>query len=252
MGAKRRVRTRRHGPPQLQFVTATDLSHFRGEDAKRSVRSQAMIYHRSRSTTIPAVSKLAADKAGPRRRRKGPVTKGPTSTKQVRSTDGQDEMQDKGRSSLALGTSSATLTCASSDEEEHGRSTTVTLRQHPRDQQYFVFAAHKEAPWPMPESEENLSDTTSDVTTDHDSSSCGQQLVRDARVRNTIPRPTGRVVKYEYTDTQEERQIRRLLAKIVPIRPFGDAVDPFGIIPRYKTPGVDSLLLTRACKYQHD
>jgi len=180
------------------------------------------------------------------------VTKGPTGTKQVRCTDGQDEMQDKGCSTLTLGTPSPALTCASSDEEEHGWSATVTLRQNTRDHhQYFVFAAHDEAPWLTPESEENLSDTTPDVTTDH-GSSCGQQLVRDARMGNTIPRATGRVVNYEYTDIQEERQIRRLLANIVPIRPFGDAVDPFGLIPRYKTPGVDSLLLIRACKYQHD
>jgi hypothetical protein len=39
----------RKGPPQLQFVTATDPSEFKGEKAKRSVRSQAMIQYRYQS-----------------------------------------------------------------------------------------------------------------------------------------------------------------------------------------------------------
>lgn len=37
---------KREGPPQLQFLIATNLSQFRDEDAKRSVRSQAMIHWR--------------------------------------------------------------------------------------------------------------------------------------------------------------------------------------------------------------
>lgn len=37
---------KREGPPQLQFLIATDLSQFRNENAKRSVRSQAMIHWR--------------------------------------------------------------------------------------------------------------------------------------------------------------------------------------------------------------
>lgn len=41
-----RRRQKRQGPPQLQFVTATDPSQFKGEAAKRSVRSQAMIQYR--------------------------------------------------------------------------------------------------------------------------------------------------------------------------------------------------------------
>lgn len=45
---RRRVRQRK-GPPQLQFVTATDPSDFKGEQAKRSVRSQAMIQYRYQS-----------------------------------------------------------------------------------------------------------------------------------------------------------------------------------------------------------
>lgn len=43
--AKRR-RAKRDGPPQLQFLVATDPSQFRDENAKRSVRSQAMIHWR--------------------------------------------------------------------------------------------------------------------------------------------------------------------------------------------------------------
>ena len=45
---RRRV-ARRKGPPQLQFVTATDPSDFKGDQAKRSVRSQAMIQYRYQS-----------------------------------------------------------------------------------------------------------------------------------------------------------------------------------------------------------
>lgn len=45
----RRRQRQRKGPPQLQFVTATDPSDFKGEKAKRSVRSQAMIQYRYQS-----------------------------------------------------------------------------------------------------------------------------------------------------------------------------------------------------------
>ncbi|KAJ4289627.1 hypothetical protein N0V90_010956 [Kalmusia sp. IMI 367209] len=45
---RRRARKRR-GPPEYQFVTATDPSDFKGEKAKRSVRSQAMIQYRYQS-----------------------------------------------------------------------------------------------------------------------------------------------------------------------------------------------------------
>jgi hypothetical protein len=45
----RREARLRKGPPQLQFVTATDPSDFKGEKAKRSVRSQAMIQYRYQS-----------------------------------------------------------------------------------------------------------------------------------------------------------------------------------------------------------
>lgn len=45
---RRRTRKRK-GPPQLQFVTATDPSDFKNEEAKRSVRSQAMIQYRYQS-----------------------------------------------------------------------------------------------------------------------------------------------------------------------------------------------------------
>lgn len=41
-----RRRQKRDGPPQLQFLTATDPSQFKDENAKRSVRSQAMIQYR--------------------------------------------------------------------------------------------------------------------------------------------------------------------------------------------------------------
>ncbi|KAF3034901.1 hypothetical protein E8E12_005031 [Didymella heteroderae] len=42
----KRRRVKREGPPQLQFLIATDPSQFKDEDAKRSVRSQAMIHWR--------------------------------------------------------------------------------------------------------------------------------------------------------------------------------------------------------------
>ncbi|KAJ4990618.1 hypothetical protein SVAN01_03849 [Stagonosporopsis vannaccii] len=42
----KRRRVKREGPPQLQFLIATDLSQFRDKDAKRSIRSQAMIHWR--------------------------------------------------------------------------------------------------------------------------------------------------------------------------------------------------------------
>lgn len=44
-----RRRRKRDGPPQFQFLTATDPSQFKDEDAKRSVRSQAMIQYRYKS-----------------------------------------------------------------------------------------------------------------------------------------------------------------------------------------------------------
>ncbi|KAI2484904.1 hypothetical protein Ptr902_03844 [Pyrenophora tritici-repentis] len=240
---ERRVRaTRRDGPPQLQFVTATDLSHFRGSDAKRSVRSQAMIYHRSRSIITSATNKLTAEKAHPRRRGKGSVKKGPTGAEQDRSRDEQD------CSSVVLepglGTISPVLTCASSDEEERAWGAAVTLRQNPRDQQYIRLA--QEAAYSTPESKGKSKDTIPNSTVDYDES-CNQQIARNAPGWKAMPRATGRVVNYEYTDKQEERQTRKLMGKMSIIYCFGDAGEPFALIPRYKNPGVDSVLLTRIC-----
>ena len=45
----RRRAKKRTEPPQLQFVTATDPSQFKDKNAKRSVRSQAMIQYRYKS-----------------------------------------------------------------------------------------------------------------------------------------------------------------------------------------------------------
>ncbi|KAF2202764.1 hypothetical protein GQ43DRAFT_301310 [Delitschia confertaspora ATCC 74209] len=45
----RRQVKKRSGPPQLQFLTATDLSQFKDEKIKKSVRSQAMLQYRYRS-----------------------------------------------------------------------------------------------------------------------------------------------------------------------------------------------------------
>ncbi|KAF2129053.1 hypothetical protein P153DRAFT_30916 [Dothidotthia symphoricarpi CBS 119687] len=47
-----RKRVKRDGRPQFQFVTATDPSQFRDEDAKRSVRSQAMIHWRHEDSML--------------------------------------------------------------------------------------------------------------------------------------------------------------------------------------------------------
>ncbi|KAL7777134.1 hypothetical protein CFE70_007557 [Pyrenophora teres f. teres 0-1] len=229
-------------PPTIPSNGATDLSQFRDTDAKRSVRSQAMIYHRSRSMINSAIDKLTAGKAHPRRHGKGSMKKGPTGTEQVRST----ERQDKDRPSVALepglGTISPALTCVTSDDEGRGWSTAVTLRQNPRDQQYVKLA--QETAWSTPESEDRISNLAPDVTVDYDDS-YDQQVARNARARKTIPRATGRVVDYEYTDTQEERQTRRLIDKLVTIPCFGNAFDAFGLLPRYKNPAVDSLLLMR-------
>ncbi|KAH7073642.1 hypothetical protein BKA63DRAFT_491628 [Paraphoma chrysanthemicola] len=66
----KRQRKKRDGPPQFQFLTVTDPGHFKDEPAKRTIRSQAMIYtkhiehieleRRGKQASEPATAPAAA------------------------------------------------------------------------------------------------------------------------------------------------------------------------------------------------
>jgi hypothetical protein len=61
-----------------------------------------------------------------------------------------------------------------------------------------------------------------------------------------------RVSDYEDTDTHEEQAIRMMVGTLARYHQIGDGVDPFIVLPQFKSSELDSLYLTRRCKSQPD
>lgn len=78
MKSKRR-RNRREGTPRYQFVTATDPIEFKGEHAKKTVRSQAMTNYRSRERRQRGSIQASEASSSDRRDTSSPETSSTTS-----------------------------------------------------------------------------------------------------------------------------------------------------------------------------
>lgn len=196
---RRRPRQRK-GPPQLQFVTATDPSQFKGEKAKRSVRSQAMIQYRYHSAAEKKQKKEASQDKATRVRTAERVVPAP---RNVETCDAEDDAPLLPR----------------------------------RDSQPSA-----EEWWSTPEDDADADPSRTPHTTALVSarpSSRGSAVM-------TIPlnQAAKRVV-----ESEEERDaiLLQLLARRMAASCIGSSMDPFLVIPKFKTSELDSNKLVRSC-----
>ena len=70
----------------------------------------------------------------------------------------------------------------------------------------------------------------------------------DIRFRKPRPKIFETVVDYEYSGSLEEHKMRLLATTFSRI---GDGVDPFLVLPRFKSPRLNSVFLLRNCEYAY-
>ncbi|USP80569.1 uncharacterized protein yc1106_07843 [Curvularia clavata] len=190
-----RRRRRHNGPLQLQFLTATDPSHFKNEDTRRSVRSHAMAYHRNRPR------KEGYDAPATR--------KGPTTSILV------ERISYEGRSHInapdELG--------QHLEQQRHGNETALRTG----------WVVHEGATFERtPQTQRRLFAATCTLPT---------ELTRqDADSKGS-----------SYTRSQEEQILRFIMTTMPTLSHIGDGVDPFLVLPNFKSPEINSLGLKRHC-----
>ncbi|OAG01714.1 uncharacterized protein CC84DRAFT_1221199 [Paraphaeosphaeria sporulosa] len=201
--SKARVRRRqrqRKGPPQLQFVTATDPSDFKGEKAKRSVRSQAMIQYRYQS---------AAQK---KQKKEGTQGKGePVQTaERVVPVPRNDEPYDAEDDALLL----------------------PRRDSHSSTEEWWSTSEHDADGGPL-----RTPYTTALASTRPSS-----------RGNRVMAIPLNQAAK-RVVESEEERDaiLLQLLARRMAASCIGSSMDPFLVIPKFKTSELDSNKLVRNC-----
>jgi hypothetical protein len=211
LGVKAKV-TRRRGkrdePVRLHFVTATDPSQFKDGDARRSVRSQAMRYHRNKPNKGKTTSAKRPERV------LAPYTR-PTIAGQARPAN------TKAHSFTPTPVPSA-----------FGALVRYTNKQSVDTLASTRTRSHKDA------SEISPRGAASD----------GDQLPRpsgDMRFRKSQSRVCRKIVEYEYTESQDGSKIRLLATTFCQI---GDGVDPFRVLPQFENPRLDSVFLLRNCQ----
>ena len=208
LGVKAKV-TRRRGkrdePFRLHFVTATDPSQFKDGDARRSVRSQAMRYHRNKPNKGDTTAAKRPDRVLAHHTR-------PTIAGQATPAN------TKAHSFTPAPTSSA-----------FGALVNYTNKQSVHALAYAGIRSLKYA-----------SDTSPQAA-----ASDGDQSPRpsgDIRFRKSQPRVCRKIVKYEYTESQDGSKIRSVATTFCQI---GDGVDPFKALPQFENPRLDFVFLLR-------
>ncbi|KAF1926601.1 uncharacterized protein M421DRAFT_67080, partial [Didymella exigua CBS 183.55] len=213
----KRRRVKREGPPQLQFVIATDPSQFKDEDAKRSVRSQAMIHwrheedkkkktgdHKDDARSDPAGLGIVRKATASERTASIPARskdQGPTQSWTVSQGLGFDQSQ---RETLRMGSGSFASDSDSSSLLGTGSSS-----------------------WQL----------TANETTGY-----------FPRYRNpTRDMADKGVIDYEESERHEERQLRSLVVGLASFYNVGGSHDPFDVLPQFRNPRLDALFLSRNC-----
>jgi hypothetical protein len=187
---------KRDGPLQLRFLTATDPSHFKNEDTRRSVRSHAMAYHRNRPTREGSL---------PQGRAEVPATeKGPTLLEERAPRNGRDIAPCKPRECPAQQRHENEVTPTTRRDADES----ITLERTPQTYRQLP------APHPLP----TLATAKADL---------------DDR---------------DHAQTPEERIVSLFMARVTTLCQIGDGVDPFLVLPSFKSPEVNSLFLKRHCK----
>ncbi|ORY15398.1 hypothetical protein BCR34DRAFT_598383 [Clohesyomyces aquaticus] len=212
---RRRAR-KRNGPPEFQFLTATDPSQFKDEHAKRSVRSQAMIQYRYRAEQqrqkgqeVPEASSGGSVKPQRTRRITASTTNEPPPW-QSRPNRLIERMMNVGEGEDPLFPPMTSTFPVINVDEGFGEPAETTVN---------------EAPLP---------------------------LVHSARYRRILSMPSltankQKITEYEETDEHETIVTRILCGKLGSLQNLGDGVDPFSVIPQFENPELDSLFLVRTC-----
>jgi hypothetical protein len=206
-----RRRGKRDGPVQFRFVTATDPSHFKDEGARRSVRSQAMRYHRNKANDGNATP----------RQRPGIVLLSdtrPISTAHAMPSTVQEQSYIP---TASLSTFGAPLHYADEQQTETHSFT------RPR--------STSDASGAQPQATEFEFECSGSARPD-----------RHTSLSRSYSKDIEKVVDYDYTESQQERKIRLLATTFCRI---GDGVDPFIVLPQFKNDGLNSVFLLRNCKH---
>ncbi|KAF2711079.1 hypothetical protein K504DRAFT_376174 [Pleomassaria siparia CBS 279.74] len=218
----RRRAHKRDGPPQLQFLTATDPSQFKDENAKRSVRSQAMIQYRYNA------EQQKQQKQQKQQRGKG---KG----KEIAATTHVQAAH--------LATQRITpIVAYDGPYSYYGGEATIRAQAHDmqqdQEQQQHLYDAQVAA-W----------GATSDGVFGKQSSWPASTLSRYRRVRPTVPLNSTAVgvLDYEDNDEREAQKMRIVIARFAATNYIGDGVDPFTVMPQFSSPELDSMFLVRKC-----
>jgi hypothetical protein len=230
---RRRTRQRNAGPPQLQFVTATNLSQFKDEKAKRSVRSQAMIQYRYQT---------AEQKRTPN--------------------------QVKAPSVTSLGNCSSATTTTTT----HHVPVLLNGHVLPTPQDLFlaewfheplepIYSTTSEAWW-------SASPDTENRVWDHDmpptwstgadaaqsgftprTTASGHASSRYLNALAISPKHTNanRIIDYEPTEAHDQELLDYILATVKNAMRLDNCKDPFSIFPRFKNPELNAVFLVRNC-----
>ncbi|KAF2633202.1 hypothetical protein BU25DRAFT_380373 [Macroventuria anomochaeta] len=214
----KRRRVKREGPPQLQFLIATDPSQFRDEDAKRSVRSQAMIHWRHEED---------------KKKRKGSQKDDSTPT-----SSGKGTVRD----------TSARSECTSSIPTRTRQTQSVQSWSEPAELQ------HEQLQHASSRKGSNLLGMSSDSSPFVDTGSSRWQLTATEtasyfpQYQNKTRAITEKaVIDYEESERHEERQLRTMIVGLATFYNIGGSHDPFDVLPQFRNPYLDALYLSRNC-----
>ncbi|KAF3053680.1 hypothetical protein E8E11_011035 [Didymella keratinophila] len=204
----KRRRVKREGPPQLQFLTATDPSQFKDEDAKRSVRSQAMMHWRHEE-----------DKKRKKGSRKHGEEPAPASLERTSSIPTPAKQHDSAHSQ------------SGSSERDSAQAQRKVLRAASSslisDSGTSSFSDTGSSTWQL---------TTSDTASYF------------PRWQNKIRAVAEKyVIEYEASERHEERQLRSLVVGLARSYNVGRTQDPFDVLPQFRNPRLDALYLSRNC-----
>ncbi|KAF2118770.1 hypothetical protein BDV96DRAFT_487720 [Lophiotrema nucula] len=210
---RRRAR-KRDGPPQFQFLTATDPSQFKDETAKRSVRSQAMIQYRYKADQQKRKGKESHEVL--------PVERLPLAERITPVVTHAEPYQ---------GQESALMHHALSEQQE----------------QEHLYPSTSAAWWGTNPPDEGFGEPS--WFPDSSSHLPALQSSRYRQALAAVPLNTAaqKVHDYVESDVHEERQMRILVATLAKYNPIGDGVDPFLVIPQFKSPELSSIYLVRKC-----
>lgn len=266
----RRSRKRNNGPPQLQFLTATDPSQFKDEKARKSVRSQAMIHFRGQkrkdkekesAATATATANVNATSNSASTSTADPIatatapktsTTNPTPTAAARAPLGAKQIEPKA-AKKALTTTTKTATKIGESLHRHvppapaGKTRSHEWWEEDKEELYesTLEAWRNTSPHYSPIA---APPTSSNNTT---ALSIPFRPNRYIQARNALPHMprTDSVLDYEQSPEHDQKLLDIAVAEATKRFPrgFGNGMDPFLVLPKFSSRELDSFMLVRTC-----